>query len=135
MLDFNPSTNGGKNFAQLAADLTKADLYRLTNEMVDAIQAILATPTDTDVTFVPLDPWSGACALTPWPIARDHAAGSRAQSALLARTAFYTIPIGKSLHDFPKDTKRVCANCTYPLLSAIQRMVEWYKGVNEDLFH
>ncbi|WP_236038539.1 DinB family protein [Ktedonobacter robiniae] len=56
MLDFSSVKNGSKTFAELAASLTKADLYRLTDEMVDTMQEIIADAVDADVVFVPDDP-------------------------------------------------------------------------------
>ncbi len=52
MLDLAPFRNGEKTFAQLAEPLTKADLYTLFNELIDAQAAELADVTDADLTFV-----------------------------------------------------------------------------------
>jgi hypothetical protein len=51
LLDFTGVNNGPRTIADVAASLTKADLYRLTDEMIDTIQAIIADATDEDVTF------------------------------------------------------------------------------------
>ncbi len=56
MLDFSAVRSGSSSFADLAASLTKADLYKLTDEMIDTMQAIVAGVTDADVVFVPQDP-------------------------------------------------------------------------------
>lgn len=56
MLDFNAVKSGSKSFADLAAGLTKADLYQLTDEMIDTMQEIVADAVDADVVFVPSDP-------------------------------------------------------------------------------
>src|SRR5579875_1811156 len=56
MLDFSAIKNGSASFADLAAKLTKADLYKLTDEMIDTMQAIVADAIDADVIFVPRDP-------------------------------------------------------------------------------
>jgi hypothetical protein len=56
MLDFSSLKNGSASFADVAADLTKADLYQLTDEMIDTMQKIVVDATDADVVFVPQDP-------------------------------------------------------------------------------
>ena len=56
MLDFSPLKNHSKSFAELIDGLTKADLYQLTDEMIDTMQEIIADAVDADVVFVPDDP-------------------------------------------------------------------------------
>lgn len=56
MLDFAAVQNGSRSFGDLAASLTKADLYQLTDEMLDTIEEIVSDATDADVVFVPIDP-------------------------------------------------------------------------------
>lgn len=56
MFDFTPFHLRETAIAQLTADLTKDDLRRLTNDMVDAILDLIANCTDAAVTFVPNDP-------------------------------------------------------------------------------
>ena len=56
MLDFSVIKSGSATFADFTASLTKADLYRLTDEMIDTMQGIVADATDADVVFVPQDP-------------------------------------------------------------------------------
>src|SRR5690348_2873248 len=56
MLDFTGVKNRSRSFADLAAGLTKADLYQLTDEMIDTMQTIIADAVDADVVFVPEDP-------------------------------------------------------------------------------
>src|SRR6266567_4077495 len=94
MLDFNPATNGGKTTQQLAAELSKADLYRLTDEMIDAQLAIIADAIDADVAFVPLDPQANDTFGKPeeaqlaWTLGHVvvHATASSEESAALALT-------------------------------------------------
>ena len=43
MLDFSPLNNGQMDMAELARDLDKSDLWALTNEMIDAMLAMIAT--------------------------------------------------------------------------------------------
>src|SRR5689334_8489453 len=50
MLDFTPVRNREQTLAQLAGGLTKDDLRRLTNEMVDTMLGMIAESTDADVT-------------------------------------------------------------------------------------
>ena len=56
MLDFAAVRNRTATFADLSSNLTKADLYTLTDEMIDTMQTIVADATDADVVFVPEDP-------------------------------------------------------------------------------
>lgn len=56
MLDFDALKDGQTTIHDLTAGLTKDDLRRLTNEMVDEMLALIAGCTDEDVTFVPRDP-------------------------------------------------------------------------------
>lgn len=56
MLDFSSLKNHTKSFAELVSGLTKADLYQLTDEMIDTMQEIIADAVDADVVFVPDDP-------------------------------------------------------------------------------
>ena len=56
MLDLTPVRNKEMSYAELVADLTVTDLRDLTNEMIDYQLNLLATCTDADVVFVPVDP-------------------------------------------------------------------------------
>jgi hypothetical protein len=56
MLDFEAVRSKKLTVNELAASLSKEDLRRLTNEMVDAMQALIADCVDADVTFEPQDP-------------------------------------------------------------------------------
>ena len=56
MLDFAPIRNKQQTMTQLVAGLAPGDLRRLTNEMIDAIQGLVAECVDADVTFEPSDP-------------------------------------------------------------------------------
>ena len=56
MLDFTPVRNNELTFGQLSANLTRDDLRRLTNEMIDTLLGLIADGDDADVTFVPEDP-------------------------------------------------------------------------------
>src|SRR5438445_12695070 len=56
MLDFTPVRNKTLTYSDLCRDLTKVDLHRLTDEMMDTMLAIIADAKDEDVDFVPLHP-------------------------------------------------------------------------------
>lgn len=56
MLDFAPVRSGKKHLMDLAADLTRDDLRRLTNGMIDRQLALIADCDDADVVFTPVDP-------------------------------------------------------------------------------
>ena len=56
MLDFTPVRNKTLTYSDLCRDLTKVDLHRLTDEMIDTMQEIISDATDADVVFVPDDP-------------------------------------------------------------------------------
>ncbi len=68
MLDFTKVNKKEMTMADLCRDLTRDDLRRLTNEMVDTMMALIADCTDADVTFEPDD-----------PEAVDHAAATEAE--------------------------------------------------------
>ena len=56
MLDFTRVRDKQQTILELTRDLTKTDLHRLTDEMVDTMAAIISDATDADVVFVPNDP-------------------------------------------------------------------------------
>jgi hypothetical protein len=56
MLDFSPVRNKQLSWAEFTADLSKDDLHRLTQEMVEKMLGLMANCTDADVVFVPDDP-------------------------------------------------------------------------------
>jgi len=56
MLDFEAVRSKKLTVNELAATLSIDDLRRLTNEMVDAMEALIAGCVDADVTFEPEDP-------------------------------------------------------------------------------
>ena len=56
MLDFKAVRDKKTTLAELVAGLTLDDLRALTNEMVDAMQGLIAGCVDADVTFTPVDP-------------------------------------------------------------------------------
>jgi hypothetical protein len=56
MLDFDPVRSKEITLNELAAELTRADLINLTNEMVDTELKLIDNCADRDVVFVPNDP-------------------------------------------------------------------------------
>jgi hypothetical protein len=56
MLDFEPVRQGNQTLADLAQALSRDDLHRLTDEMIDTVLAIIEGATAADVVFVPEDP-------------------------------------------------------------------------------
>ncbi len=56
MLDFTSIKDHSQTFAEFAKGVTKADLQKYTNEMIDTELDIIATAIDADVVFAPVDP-------------------------------------------------------------------------------
>ncbi len=56
MLDFTPVKNHTQSFVEFTNGMTKTDLQRYTNEMIDTELDIIANAHDADVVFVPVDP-------------------------------------------------------------------------------
>jgi hypothetical protein len=94
MLDFEKVRQGEQTLADLAHDLSPADLHRLTDEMIDTVLAIIAEATAADVVFVPEDPAANdtagvsAEANLPWTLGHVilHTTASSEESAALAST-------------------------------------------------
>ena len=110
MLDFTAVKSGSASFADLAAGLTKADLYTLTDEMIDTMQAIVADAIDADVVFVPQDPDAKDTFGKPedlelaWTLGHVvvHATASSEEAAALALTLARGLPVeGRSRYEVP----------------------------------
>lgn len=108
MLDFSSLKNGSKSFADLASGLTKADLYQLTDEMIDTMQEIIADAVDADVVFVPSDPNANDTFGKPeeaqlsWTLGHVvvHATASSEESAALALVLARGLPVeGRSRYE------------------------------------
>ena len=56
MLDIQTFIKPTQSLQEMAAGLSIADLHRLTDQMIDAVQARIASAKDEDVTFEPQDP-------------------------------------------------------------------------------
>lgn len=110
MLDFKAIKDGSTSFADLTANLTKADLYKLTDEMIDTMQEIVADATDEDVVFVPQDPEANDTFGNPedkdlaWTLGHVivHATASSEESAALALTLARGLEVeGRSRYEVP----------------------------------
>ena len=110
MLDFSAVKSGSQSFADVAAGLTKDDLYRLTNEMIDIMQGIVIDAVDADVTFVPVDPnandpfGKSEEATLAWTLGHVvvHATASSEESAALALVLARGLPVeGRSRYETP----------------------------------
>src|SRR5215470_14239067 len=94
MLDFTGVSNGSQTIADVAASLTKADLYQLTDEMIDTMRMIVADAIDADVSFEPEDPNANDLfgkpeeVALPWSLGHVivHTTASAEESAVLALT-------------------------------------------------
>jgi len=111
MLDFNSVRSGEKTYGDIAGALTKADLYRLTDEMIDTMRGIIADAVDADVTFVPDDPAANdTFASDPsvvdlaWTLGHVivHVTASSEESAALALNLARGLPVeGRSRYETP----------------------------------
>jgi len=121
MLDFTPVRKKEIKISQLAADLTKADLARLTDEMVDTMLGLIAACTNADVTFTPDDPQAhDSYAVNPgevnlsWTLGHVivHTTASAEESAFLAAELARGVPFhGRSRHEVPWETVTTIAQC------------------------
>lgn len=118
MLDFSVIRSGSATFADLAADLTKADLYRLTDEMIDTMQSIVADATDADVVLVPQDPEANDTYGNPedkdlaWTLGHVvvHVTASSEESAALALTLARGLEVtGRSRYETPWESVTTAA--------------------------
>lgn len=121
MLDLTSVRNKEMSYAELAADLTVADLRALTNEMIDYQLNLLTDCTDADVVFVPVDPEADD------PYAADagdtdlawtlghlivHVTASSEESAALAvEMARGVVRDGRSRSEIPWETMQTVAQC------------------------
>lgn len=108
MLDFSSLKNHTKSFAELVEGLTKADLYQLTDEMIDTMQEIIADAVDADVVFVPDDPNANDTFGKPeeadlaWTLGHVivHVTASSEESAALALVLARGLPVeGRSRYE------------------------------------
>ena len=125
MLNFRALHDGEIPFCELVAGLTREDLAKLTDEMIDRILALIAGCVDADVPFEPVDPQADdPFAATPeelhmpWTlghvIVHTTASGeeSAAVAAELARGVAYH---GRSRYEVPWTEMRTIAGCRHRL--------------------
>lgn len=111
MLDFTPVRNRTHTLQELSAALSVADLRRLTDEMVDAILALIEDCADGDVIFQPIDPnandtfaASEAEKHIAWTLGHlvVHTTASSEESAFLAAEMARGVPNhGRSRYETP----------------------------------
>jgi hypothetical protein len=118
MLDFTPVRNKTLTFTDLCRDLTKADLHRLSDEMIDTMLVIIADAKDEDVDFIPIDPAANDTFGIPeekdlaWTLGHVivHATASSEESAALALTLARGLPVeGRSRYEVPWRTVHTVA--------------------------
>ena len=125
MLDFTAVRNEEITYTELVADLTRDDLIRLTNEMVDTILGLIADCTDDDVVFVPSDPNANdPYAENPedvdlaWTLGHVivHTTSSSEESAALAAELARGVEFhGRSRYETPWQTVTTMAQCRHRL--------------------
>src|SRR5436305_6451747 len=110
LLDFTPVKNKTLTLSNIARDLTKPDLRKLTNEMIDTMLSIISDATDEDVVLVPQVPNADDPFGIPeeknlvWTLGHVavHTTASSEESAALALTlARGLIPEGRSRYEVP----------------------------------
>lgn len=121
MLDFAPVRNQETTIQELTADLTRDDLRRLTNEMVDTMLSLIRYCVDADVTFEPEDPQADdPYAATeeevhiPWTLGHVivHTTASAEESAALAAELARGVPFhGRSRSEVPWEQVETIAQC------------------------
>ena len=121
MLDLTPVRNKEMSYAELVADLTVTDLRDLTNEMIDYQLNLLATCTDADVVFVPVDPNADdpyaaedADKDIAWTLGHlivHVTASSEESAALAAEMARGVERDGRSRSEIPWETVTTVAQC------------------------
>lgn len=121
MLDFTPVRNKAITMAELSAGLTVADLRALTDEMVDAMLALIANCTDADVVFQPIDPTADDPfaanadeANMAWTLGHVivHTTASAEESAFLAAEMARGVPNhGRSRYETPWQSVTTIAQC------------------------
>lgn len=129
MLDFTPVKEGKLSYTDLTRNLTKTDLYRLTDEMIETMQAIIAGAKDEDVDFVPEDPAADDTfgldeeKDLAWTLGHVivHATASSEESAALAVTLARGLPVdGRSRYEVPWRTVHTVAQLRHRLAESLR---------------
>jgi hypothetical protein len=121
MLDYQAVVDRNMKFRELIAGLTVADLAAETNEMVDAMLALIAPCTDAGVVFVPVDPDAHDAAAADeaaqgisWTLGHvvvHTTASSEESAALAAEMARGVVREGRSRWEVPWETVTTIAQC------------------------
>lgn len=116
MIDFSKVRSGEQTFGDIAATLSKEDLYTLTDEMIDLMRSYIADAVDADVTFQPIDPYANdpyasdsSAVNEAWTLGHVivHATASSEESAALALQLARGIPVeGRSRYETPWETMK-----------------------------
>jgi hypothetical protein len=118
MLDFTPLKNHSQTFAEFSKGLTKTDLQHYTNEMIDTELDIIASATDADAVFVPVDPQAKDTFGKPedqdlaWTLAHVivHATASSEEAAALSSSLARGLAVeGRSRYETPWETVKTVA--------------------------
>ena len=125
MLDFAAVKDKRVKLQELVAPLNKDDLAGLTNEMIDAMLALLAGCEDADVVFVPEDPKAedtfasnSADARLAWTLGHVvvHVTASSEESAALASELARGVELhGRSRYEVPWQEVTTIAQCRHRL--------------------
>ncbi|NJN83793.1 MAG: DinB family protein [Caldilineaceae bacterium] len=121
MLDFAALRNKTMTLNELVDGLTVDDLRNETDEMIDAMLAMIADSVDADVTFVPQDPEANdTFAATPeevgisWTLGHlvVHVTASSEEAAALAAELARGVPLhGRSRSEIPWQEMKSIAQC------------------------
>ena len=121
MFDFTPLLQPQAKLSELTAHLTSDDLRRYTNEMIETMQDLIATCSDADVTFEPLDPEANdpyaeteAELHMAWTLGHVivHVTASAEESAFLAVELARGVKFhGRSRYEVPWSTITSIAQC------------------------
>jgi hypothetical protein len=124
VLNFTAIKDRTQSFAEFSKDITKADLQKYTNEMIDTELAIIAGASDSDVVFVPVDPQANdtfgkaedaALAWTLGHVIVHTTASSEESAALSSPLARGVIMEGRSRYETPWETVTTVAQLHHRL--------------------
>jgi alkanesulfonate monooxygenase SsuD/methylene tetrahydromethanopterin reductase-like flavin-dependent oxidoreductase (luciferase family) len=121
MLNFQAVHEKKTTLSELVAGLTRDDLHKLTDEMIDALLGLIAGCVDADVTFQPVDPQAhDPYAVTPeelhlaWNLGHVivHTTASAEESAAIAAELARGVAYhGRSRYEVPWGEMRTITAC------------------------
>ena len=121
MFDFTPVIQKQAKLSELTTQLTIDDLRQYTNEMIDTLLDLIATCTDADVTFQPIDPQANdkyaaneADVHLAWTLGHVivHVTASAEESAFLGAELARGVAFhGRSRSEIPWQTVTSIAQC------------------------